>query len=466
MSINLVKVNVPEIVTKQLKLQSCKAGKKLVVSTNFLPLFGFESGCGTVEELIAPNEGLRIRLASLFDEKVKKVYTREYKSRKNNPLETMLDIRNQKLLTIAFPEDTVMVHIVFKHAEILITPVTNKQSQMMKDFNNNEDKLTTFLACSSGIDAVSLAKEQFTISTLLEYRPHEKRDKNDLTETGALNALANVAPKHLINEDIMNLDLDKIAALIMDSKHTLFHLSIQCDDFSNVKANSLKEKSIDDNSSSLDMIIDGINIIQKFNFPTVLIENVRGFESSDIGKMTRARLQRLGYRIHDGIYDARDFGGLTSRVRYYLFATRLDAPFVAPVKIERNNVSLWNRFIEPRIISGELRDITDTNSYQDGLATKRARLITRENSTVPTFLKSQNRQAKDSVFIYDNVRDKAFFPSNALMADLMGIECVDFNAVSITIESEIIGQSIEVPLHKAILRSVKEHILFTDGRLC
>lgn len=458
-----ITINIPEVVTKQLKLQSCKAGKKLVVSTNFLPLFGFESGCGTVEELIAPNEGIRIRLASLFDEKVKKVYTREYKSRKNNPLETMLDIRNQKLLTAAFPEDTTMAHIVFKHAEILITPVKNKQSEMMKDFNNNEDKLTTFLACSSGIDAVSLAKEQFTISTLLEYRPHEKRDKNDLTETGALNALANVAPKHLINEDIMNLDLDKIAALTMDSKHTLFHLSIQCDDFSNVKANSLKEKSIEDNSSSLDMIIDGINIIQKFNFPTVLIENVRGFESSDIGKMTRARLQRLGYKIHDGIYDARDFGGLTSRVRYYLFATRLDAPFIAPKKVERNSVALWDKFIEPRIISGELRDITDTKSYQDGLTTKRARLITRESSTVFTFLKSQSRQAKDSVFIYDNVRDRAFFPSNKLMADLMGIECVDFNAVSSTIESEIIGQSIEVPLHEAILRSVKEHILFAKN---
>ena len=37
-----------------------------------------------------------------------------------------------------------------------------------------------------------------------------KRDKNDMTETGAINALANVEVKHLINEDIMNLDLNKI----------------------------------------------------------------------------------------------------------------------------------------------------------------------------------------------------------------------------------------------------------------
>jgi hypothetical protein len=33
----------PKVATKQLKLQNCNAGKKLVVSTNWLPLFGFES---------------------------------------------------------------------------------------------------------------------------------------------------------------------------------------------------------------------------------------------------------------------------------------------------------------------------------------------------------------------------------------------------------------------------------------
>ncbi len=39
---NTLKINIPTIATKQLKLQSCNAGKKLVVSTNWLPLFGFD----------------------------------------------------------------------------------------------------------------------------------------------------------------------------------------------------------------------------------------------------------------------------------------------------------------------------------------------------------------------------------------------------------------------------------------
>jgi site-specific DNA-cytosine methylase len=34
----------------------------------------------------------------------------------------------------------------------------------------------------------------------------------------------------------------------------------------------------------------------------------------------------------------------------------------------------------------------------------------------------------------------------------------NFTVVSKTIESEIIGQSVEVPLHSAILQSIREHI--------
>jgi len=464
-----IKINIPKVATKQLKMQSCTAGRKLVISTNWLSLFGFEANRRVIESLIGINKGILIKLATDEDIKSKKVYTREYKSRKNNPIETMLDIRSQKLLNDAFPSDTVKVHIIFTKGEIRITPITNKQAQAINDFKNSDDKLSTFLACSSGIDGAYLQRDGFSIETLLEYRPNEKRDKKDLSETGALNALTNISPKYLINEDIMNLDLDKIADLASSSKHSFFHLSIQCDDFSNAKANSLKECSLEDNSSSLDMIIDGLNIISKFNFPTVLIENVRGFRSSDIGKMTLARLRRMGYTIYDDVYDARDFGGLTSRVRYYLFATLLPAPYNIPVKVARNSEKLWDRMIEPLIISGELRDITDTKSYQDGIKTKRARLLTRDSIDCGTIMKSQNRQAKDSLYIYDNTRDKAYFPSNELLAKLMGINDVDFSTTSKTIESEIIGQSIDTLLHSAILRSVKEHILnannYLKGRL-
>lgn len=459
-------INIPQLATKQLKLQECSAGKKLVVSTNWLPLFGFEKDAKVIEELIGKGEGICVKLADENAQKAKKVYSREYKSRRNNPLETMLDIRSQALIQEAFPDGTTMVHIVFEQGLITITPIEDKKAQAIREFKNTKEKLSTFLACSSGVDGYALSQKGFKIETLIEYRPNEKRDHNDLSETGALNALANVEVNYLINEDIMNLNMDKLVKLTNKSTQTLLHISLQCDDFSNVKAKSLKDSHVEDATSTLDMAYDMLRLVETFRFPTVLLENVRGFSTSDVGKMVQLRLQRFGYKVFDGIYDARDFGGMTSRVRNYMFATLLPAPFDVTPNKEKNLTSLWDKFIEPRIVTGELRDVSHSKSLKDGVACGRARMIKRDSLFSPTFLKSQNRMAKDSVIIVDEIRDKVYFPSNELIKELMGVSKeMCFDAVGGSIENEIIGQSVEVPLHDAILDAIREHIDQASMRL-
>jgi len=454
----ILNVNIPKQATKNLQLQTFGQNKrKLCISTNWLPLFGFESNSYTKEELIGKNKGIRITFAFKDEKNIKKVYTRTYKNRKNNPLETQLDIRKQSLICEAFPSSTTKVHVVFKYGEITITPITDRKINILQKFKKAKNKFSTFLACSSGVDGASLIKNGFTIETLLEYRPNEKRDKNDLSETGALNALANFKVNTLINEDIMNIDLQKLCKLTKESEHTFAHISLQCDDFSNVKANSLKKASLISGDTTIDMVYDALRIIDSYMFPTVLFENVPNFFTSDTGKILVARLKRFGYEIHYDKYDARDYGGNTSRVRGYLFATLLEAKFVQPQKAQKSNTKLWDRLIEPKISNNELRDVSSTKSLKDGLRTKRARLITRDSICSGTILKSQNRQAKDSIFIFDEIRGNYYFPSNELLAELMGIE-MNFNAVSKTIESEIIGQSIDISTHESILNSIKEHI--------
>lgn len=208
------------------------------------------------------------------------------------------------------------------------------------------------------------------------------------------------------------------------------------------------------------MVIDAINIISKFNFPTVLVENVPNFFTSDAGKILIARLNRIGYKTYWNKFDARDYGGLTSRVRGYLFATMLPSRFEMPKPTNKNNIPIWDLLnIDERIASGELRDVTHTSSLQDGLKTGRARLLKRDSLFAFSILKSQNRQAKDSLFIYDEVNEKYYFTSNKLLSELMGIE-MDFSTVGGTIESEIVcGQSIEVPLHEQLLDSINLHIM-------
>lgn len=448
----------PSNATKQLKLQNCSSGRKLVVSTNWLPLFGFEADSRVKEELISKGKGIRISLVDKEEANTKKVYTRQYKSRKNNPIETLLDIRSQRLINDAFPEDTENVHILFSYGEIVITPISNRKNKATKQFKSSKNKFNTFLACSSGVDAVSLVRKGFSIETCLEYRSQEKRDKTDLTETGALNVLANVEVNYLINEDIMNIDINKIAALTKKSIHTVAHFSLQCDEFSNAKANSLKEMAIEDGSTSIDMVYDALRIIDQFNFPAVLIENVPNFFTGDAGKILISRLKRFGYEVFVNKFDAREFGGLTSRVRGYLFATMLPAKFEMPEGTKKNEIPVWELLdIDRRIEEGELRDVSSTKSLIAGVENGRARLLKRDSLYASTVLKSQNRQLKDSLYIFDEVRNKYFFPSNEVLAELMNIE-MNFDAVSKTIMSEIIGQSIEVPLHEEILESIHKHL--------
>ena len=65
--------------------------------------------------------------------------------------------------------------------------------------------------------------------------------------------------------------------------------------------------------------------------------------------------------------------------------------------------------------------------------------------------------AKDSIVI--EPEDGVFlFPSENLFKHLLGIDKVDLNAVSATIATEIIGQSIDMPHHEMIMRSIRTHI--------
>jgi DNA (cytosine-5)-methyltransferase 1 len=459
---NTLRFNKPAQATKQLALQKTSDGRrKLVVSTNWLPLFGFEKDTRVVERLIGNGgEGIVISPAEdLFNiAETKKVYSRTYKSRRNNPIETMLDIRGQKLLDAAFPEGTECVHILFRDKEIRITPVRNKVAeriaQAVKSHQHGEI-LSAFSACTAGVDALGLVEEGFQLQSILEYRPHEARDKQDLTETGALNVVANLAVKSIFNEDIGCVDLGVLARSAAASPSTLLQLSIQCDEFSNVKAKSLKESALDDLSSSADMVYDALRLIETLNSPCVLLEQVPGFMTSQAGAIFETKLRKWGYSVHKTVMDSRDYGGLTSRKRFYLFASSLPAEFSWPAAIARRITPIWDEYIAP--VLDQLRDVTHTKSMQDGLACGRLRVIDRESTCSPTLLKSQNRQAKDSVVIRDG--DRLLFPTVELMQKLMQIpDRFSTEAVSTTIASEIIGQSVDYGMHRMIIGKVVEHI--------
>lgn len=456
-------IHIPDTATKQLAIQSCSAGRKLTVSTNFLVLFGFTAGAEVVEELIAEGKGIVVRLANSNDTKKKKVYTRTYASRRNNPIETQLDIRSQSLLDRAIPVDVKNVHITFTHGKVTIRPITSRQAKRIQLAKSASDLLSAFVACSSGVDATSLYTEGFRIDSVLEWRPNEKRDGDrDMTEVGMVNFISNIPVKNVINEDINNVDVNMIAKLVSQSKTTLFNISLQCDDFSNVKAKSLKEKALEDLSTSSDMVYSALRIIEESHFPFVHLEQVPGFMTSEAYAIMETRLRRWGYNVHKIIADSRDHGGLTSRKRFYMFATSFDAPFAWPEETERRTTPIWDEYIAPAL--SRLRDVTHSKSIQDGAVCGRLRVITKESNYSNCFLKAQDRMSKDSVVIRDG--DRYLFPDVELMKTLMQIpSSFSTDAVSLSVASEIIGQSVDYGMHHRITQSIKRHIELVSASL-
>lgn len=453
----VLQFNIPDTMTKRLAFKQSSDGKrKLVVSTNWLPLVGFEAGDPTVETSLGKGQGIVIERVREQQEKarVKKVYSRTYKHRKNNPLETLLDISSQRLLNESFPASCTHVHVTFTQDRVEIRPLTSHQQKAIDNAINAEDPLSVFAACTSGVDLHSMHKEGWSIHSVIEYRPREARDKNDLTETGALNAIANVPVKTLYNEDINLIDLKQVARQVAESPFTNFSISVQCDDYSPLKTSKMKARSEESLSSTIDMTYDAMRIIEELAPPTVIFENVPAWVNSEMYRVLSLRLRRWGYQEHVLVADARDYGGLTSRKRAYAFFTALPAPFSWEMAQERRKEPIWG-IIEKHL--PECRDVSHSKSLNDGMACGRLRMITRESCHSPTILKSQLRQAKDSVVIYD--QDRLFWPTEALMKELMGI-CEGFSLenCATAIASEIIGQSVDMPLHDMVVRSMTRHV--------
>lgn len=440
----------PEKATKNLQVQTVGEQRRLVISTNMLRMFGYVPGALTEEINNGAGAGFQIRLLENA-ERGKKVYEREYKHRKNNPCETLLDVRRKDLLEEAIPAECESVHITFEHGLITVNPVTSHQARAIKNAKSAKERYSAFVGLSSGIDAAHMVQDGFVIHSLLEKRVLEARDKTDITETGILTAMHNVPIGTVYNEDIYDVDPVRIAKACEDNPYTVAVFSPQCDDFSNVKSNSAKVKSVENLDSTKDMILPVLDIIKQTASPTVVIENVPGFVKSDVFEIFQLQMRRLGYKELTDVYDARDFGGLTSRKRAYAMYSCLPCPLEAPIKTDATTTA---GAIGLKYLS-QMRDITDNISIQKGIEGGRLRSFNADSEFCPTFLKSQSRMAKDTVTFEHEGRH--YFPTNEMMAELMGIDN-SFEAVSKTIESEQIGQSVEVPLSRAIMCSIKNHL--------
>ncbi|MEZ8028361.1 DNA cytosine methyltransferase [Enterovibrio norvegicus] len=448
-------VNVPDLASKRLKVTEYGNNRrKLQISSNLLPLFGFEKDQRVVERSLGNGKGFVIEPAMTIHNKPKKVYQRSYKSRKNNGLETVTETSRKDLLNDALGNAR-YVHVTFRHGHITVKPVINKMAERIEKLLKSDDPYSIFAACTSGVDTHAATQEGWSITSILDRRPQESRDKTDKSETGLMTALSNVSPLHAFNEDIYDVSVDYLLWATKNNPATVFTVSPQCCDFSNAKSAKKKHQDEQSLSTTLDMIYPILKMIEGMRFPCILTEEVSNFGSSDIGRFYDIALRRMGYKTTQIKLDARDHGGVTSRVRWFHFATALDAEFSWPEPQPRSTETLWSRFIAADL--SNCRDITHTQSMKDGLATGRLRPITSSDTYGKTLLKSNSRQAKDSIVLMDD--DRILFPTENIHRELMTVpDDFSLDTVSKEVAIEILGQAVDHSTYRHIMRAVKDHV--------
>ena len=89
--------------------------------------------------------------------------------------------------------------------------------------------------------------------------------------------------------------------------------------------------------------------------------------------------------------------------------------------------------------------------------------LTRESTSCPTILKSQDRGVKDAVYIQDGGR--IYKPSVDLVQELMSIpDSFDVSWMAKEQATETLGQSVDYRLHSAVMAAVRDHLNVNCGR--
>lgn len=329
--------------------------------------------------------------------------------------------------------------------------------------------LSTFTVCTGGVDVSALEADGFVNYMALDYRPPEKRDYkksikngvenitlNDKTDVGLMSCIINSSNTKIgFNQDIYGFDYRRLTRSISVKPFNFMHASLLCDDFSSLKNKRERLKALATLETTADMFFELLSLIEQTDVPVVLAENVRNFNSSIEALLFEVGLRELGYRFFKRVLNATEHGGMTSRQRCYIFATKLDSPFRFPETVPQIG-NAWSDVILPNW--SQLREVSHCKSVIKGVETGRIRTITPYQRSSPVITRSQSRQTKDSVYI--NTNGRFYMPSNEMLMSLMGfVEGFDLTAFSAEDATEIIGQSIDVPMHRSLCREIKQHIL-------
>ncbi|XP_076235538.1 tRNA (cytosine(38)-C(5))-methyltransferase [Calliopsis andreniformis] len=158
----------------------------------------------------------------------------------------------------------------------------------------------------------------------MHYALQESSIKGNVVAAVDINTVANDVYKHnfpnvlLINRNIQSISVEEINALDIDT----ILMSPPCQPYTRIGL----QKDISDNRSiSLFHVLELISQIKTLKY--ILLENVKGFENSEMRNVVLKCLNESGFHYKELIISPCQFGIPNTRYRYYLLAKRKNLKF-------------------------------------------------------------------------------------------------------------------------------------------
>ena len=168
------------------------------------------------------------------------------------------------------------------------------------------------------------------------------------------------------------LNIGRLQAKDLDSyRSDMWVMSPPCQPFTRLG----KRKDLDDHRTDAGMSLVAKIPQLKHQPRYVLLENVQGFESSEMRKCILATLSDSNYSVQEFLLDPRQIGLPNARLRYYLLATRSSASSSTVAPLQTEPPIAWKAkapSIGPRQPVQKLRDYLEWTDGQD--AVKRTHL--------------------------------------------------------------------------------------------
>lgn len=214
-----------------------------------------------------------------------------------------------------------------------------------------------------------------------------------------------------------------------------------------------------------------LQVIAALQPAILVVENVETYRNTASASILRAWLRDAGYAVAETVLNARDFGSLEARVRWFLVAyppeLPLDLTEIAPVDTARHCLGDLLEPMDPEDKRYRRVDYLKEKQERDADNGKHfsMQLLTPASTLVPVLRKGYHKGGStDPRLLHPIDPEKSRLLTATEHARIKGISPDLVDGVPETTAHQVCGQSVDVRLVRAIGRQIAQALLSLGGR--